>query len=219
MTQFKKRVLVAALATAVGGGVTTTANAAAISSLYMNSGQFAMGVFTPAPNTITYFNGANLIGSYNAPAWNTSTAQTSAAPSSLASFDFNGGGTWVNTYTAASATQSGVAGGGPAPSGTVVGNNITVDLSSFFANWNGTDFSQGTSAATGTVSNVSGNSFDYTLSWTSLIVGGAFNGQTGTWTVSGTGTVSAVPVPAAAYLFGSGLIGLVGVARRRRAKA
>ena len=29
-------------------------------------------------------------------------------------------------------------------------------------------------------------------------------------------TVSAVPVPAAAWLFGSGLLGLVGVARRRR---
>ena len=31
------------------------------------------------------------------------------------------------------------------------------------------------------------------------------------------GTVSAVPVPAAVWLFGSGLLGLVGVARRRKA--
>ncbi|MGA7965861.1 MAG: hypothetical protein WCB49_08255, partial [Gammaproteobacteria bacterium] len=119
MTQFKKRVLVAALATAVGGGVATTANAAAIDSLYMSAGTFAMGVFTPAPNTITNFNGANLIGSYNAPGWDTSTAQSTAAPSAVAAFDFNGGGTWVNTYTAAAATQAGVNGGGAAPSGTV----------------------------------------------------------------------------------------------------
>lgn len=32
------------------------------------------------------------------------------------------------------------------------------------------------------------------------------------------GSISQIPVPAAAYLFGSGLIGLVGVARRRRRK-
>lgn len=43
----------------------------------------------------------------------------------------------------------------------------------------------------------------------------------GNWNLSSTGeltytAVSAVPVPAAAWLFGSGLLGLVGVARRRR---
>ncbi|HHJ16538.1 MAG TPA: VPLPA-CTERM sorting domain-containing protein, partial [Gammaproteobacteria bacterium] len=32
------------------------------------------------------------------------------------------------------------------------------------------------------------------------------------------GTVGAVPVPAAAWLFGSGVVGLAGVARRRRNK-
>jgi len=47
----------------------------------------------------------------------------------------------------------------------------------------------------------------------------------GQWTMSQSGVlsysagVSAVPVPAAAWLFGSGLLGLVGVARRRPVKA
>jgi hypothetical protein len=43
----------------------------------------------------------------------------------------------------------------------------------------------------------------------------------GRWAFDGTnltyGAVSAVPVPAAIWLFGSGLIGLVGVARRKTA--
>jgi hypothetical protein len=56
---------------------------------------------------------------------------------------------------------------------------------------------------------------NFTASWSALVVGGPFNGVTGNWTI--TGVVSAVPVPAAAWLFGSGLLGLVGVARRRRA--
>lgn len=42
---------------------------------------------------------------------------------------------------------------------------------------------------------------------------GPFPGQTPTFQ----GTVSAVPVPAAVWLFGSGLLGLVGVARRKKA--
>lgn len=43
------------------------------------------------------------------------------------------------------------------------------------------------------------------------------NNNVGTWgTATGTVVVSAVPVPAAVWLFGSGLIGLIGFAKRKR---
>ena len=43
---------------------------------------------------------------------------------------------------------------------------------------------------------------------------GSFNGQIARWRIEG--TLNAIPVPAAVWLFGSGLLGLVGVARRKK---
>jgi len=52
---------------------------------------------------------------------------------------------------------------------------------------------------------------------------GALTKAAGSWSFDGAtltyGAPSAVPVPAAAWLFGSGLLGLVGVARRKHVKA
>jgi len=60
---------------------------------------------------------------------------------------------------------------------------------------------------------------DTSLVWNFLMLDGSqhVNGKNGSlysWAVQ-SGDVSAVPVPAAAWLFGSGLLGLVGVAKRR----
>ena len=70
---------------------------------------------------------------------------------------------------------------------------------------------------------VGSNTGCYELAWDAFIQPqGGFSGDT-IWHLEGVATLDApvnlVPIPAAAWLFGSGLIGLVGVARRRRGKS
>ena len=86
---------------------------------------------------------------------------------------------------------------------------ITVDLSSWTAFWNGTNFNQGTAAATGSWDAVTGA---YDIAWSSTVVGGPFNGQTGNWSLQG---VAAVPEASTYGMMLAGL-GLVGFAVRRR---
>lgn len=56
------------------------------------------------------------------------------------------------------------------------------------------------------------NAFD--ISWTRGFTGIPFL-TTGTFSLQGTAQLAAVPLPAAALLFGSGLIGLAGVLRKK----
>ena len=106
----------------------------------------------------------------------------------------------------------------------VNGQTFTADMSAWFANYNGTDFNQGSgrslttgvadgSFATGTLSGCAGLSCSYSLAWSSLIVGGSFDGNTGKWNL--TGTVAAVPEASTYGMMLAGL-GLVGFAVRRR---
>lgn len=140
-----------------------------------------------------------------------------SASNSLTLFNFFGAP--VNTFTAASAT-----GAAPNPTGLPSGTvdttlgTMTVDLNGWYANWSGTNFLQG-GVATGTYTPISATTGSYTLSWSSFITTAPFAGQTGNWNLSGTVTHAPVPIPAAVWLFGSGLLGLVGIARRRKAAA
>jgi len=99
----------------------------------------------------------------------------------------------------------------PAPAIGVAGTQLTGDLRAFGASWNRGHFNQGSPKPDGTKpGQTSGpnGSYDpatqaFTLTWTSLIVGGPFNGFTGSWHFAGTFepvssvTTAAAPAPAA----------------------
>lgn len=103
-----------------------------------------------------------------------------------------------------------------------------LNLGGFYANWNGTNFLQGTNStgANGTSTLATGNfnndgTFD--VFWHSYITTAPFAGQTGYWHISGTYTAdAAAPIPEAStygmMLAGLGLVGGV-VARRRKLMA
>lgn len=101
------------------------------------------------------------------------------------------------------------------------GNTASIDMSGWTVNWNGGDIDMGQGAnatVTCAVDCSVGDSF--TLNYAATVPSGGFAGFGYTLYLEGTiaeGAVSAVPVPAAVWLFGSGLIGLAGIARRRKA--
>lgn len=201
----KKTAIAAALLLASTGA----AQAATITSLDVSGGFFGMN------DPINASGDESVIGAF--------TLDMGVYQDSITTWAFGFFGN-VTNYTSAQCadrnadTVPDCAGGGAAPSGTVDGaaGTIDVDMSSWFAFWNGNDFNQG-AQATGTYDEATGA---FTLNWSSTINGGPFDGATGFWQLSGTANVeapSSVPVPAAVWLMGSGLIGLAGVARRRKA--
>lgn len=115
-----------------------------------------------------------------------------------------------------------------APSGDISGSNLTLDLGSWSAFWNGNSYNQGSSSdlapdsfcvvSSGACSTAIITTYDsatgaFNASWSSVILGGGFDGQVGNWSIDG--YVSAVPLPASIWLFVSGFIGLLSVIRRK----
>jgi hypothetical protein len=136
----------------------------------------------------------------------------------VAPFQFFG----INTYSGTNPVSyvTGNAAGTPTFDYDPVTDEFTVDLSSWAVLWNGSVFDQGPGGTASDGTNyidVVDASYDpvtkrYSVSWANRIAGGPFNGFQGYWHIEGT---HVVPVPAAAWLFGSGLLGLAGLARRK----
>ncbi len=98
--------------------------------------------------------------------------------------------------------------------------DMTANFSSWEVMWNSSAFDQGPRPKnTGPFVLADGTynllTQEYALDWISQIKQGPFNGVPAKWHLEGTvKNVPAVPVPAAIWLFGSGLLMLVGFARR-----
>ncbi len=99
--------------------------------------------------------------------------------------------------------------------------DMTADLSAWEVMWNGSSFEQGPRPKNTGPFVLADGSYNlltqgYVLDWTSQIKGGPFNGVPAKWHLEGiVKNVPAVPVPAAIWLFGSGLLIMLGVGRRK----
>jgi len=217
----------------------TGAQAITVTTASVTGGNFEMIGFGAPIAFVGFGTGStNIIGFDGTTPWS-SVANTAISADGIVGFGFGRGvfgstQLTVNTYTAAAnlgdvnSAAGTISGFAPVTFNIATvanGATFTADTSAWFANYNGTDFNQGSgrsvvtgladgSFATGTLSGCSGLTCSYTLNWSSLIVGGAFDGNLGVWNVSG---VVAVP-EASTYgmmLAGLGLVGAM-VARRRK---
>lgn len=182
-------------------------HAAAITDLTITGGNFDLGgaggeIFPAAFAEMT-------VGGYDGAIPTVTSSELNYAATSIATFTFGFFGP-VAIYT----SESDNINSGFAPvTGDITGSTLTLDLSSWTMYHGGNSFNQG--GIITTTIDLNGN---FTASWNAVFIGGAFDGQIASWTITGNAAVSPVPVPAAVWLFISGLAGMVipGVVRRRK---
>ena len=191
-------------------GFSSTAHSAIydVSTMSITGGDFSMAGAggTIVPGGVTPM----VMGTYQGSAPPTCALLDDLLPHSLAGFEFG----FFGPAVVRTAETDGVNSGFAAPSAAVntETGSINADLSSWTMYWCGTSYNLGSSSITGSYHVGSGN---YDINWSATVNGGPFNGQVSDWHLTGVASV-VVPVPAAVWLFGSGLIGLVGFARSRK---
>ena len=204
MLNIKKTVIVSTILLVSGA-----ANATVINSLTLSGGSFALdgsgGTLNPAA-----FANMSVDGSYDGAAPTTIGSEASYFPTSIATFELGSFGP-VALYTA---ETDGVNGPFPGVTGDVTGGNLTLDFSSWTAWWNGNTFNMGSGGSI-TATTYDAVTGDFTADWSALAGGGPKAGIVAD--ISITGNIQVIPVPAAVWLFGSGLIALAGVSRRSKA--
>lgn len=229
-----KLTLGSAIALALTAGVSNTANAALASDAVLDfaDGQYVCPIGGTYPNcnygvtnvpTGSYFgmdtSGDKVIqnGEKNA-ITSAGTGVTLGTAQGVGDIDntWSFGGNLGNHYTQAGLTVASAA-----------GNTASIDMTGWTVFWNGgnIDMGQGTDGTdhfanvTCAVDCSAGDSF--VLDYAAIVPDGGFKGFFYTLHLEGTigagSAPSAVPVPAAVWLFGSGILGLAGVARRRKA--
>lgn len=223
----KKTAYPALLLTLLMPASSLTANAAsyAIGSMNISGGGFSVDGF---PDGFVAFNyigpNTNLVGGYIGTG-GAGVASTTPNIARIASAN------WYNLpldlYTAAANlgdinSPAGSLVGGLVPTGTVddMAGTITMDLRGWFANWSDGDYITGTGRSDGFTSAMATGTWDpithaYTLHWDSATLGAGYAPCCYShWTLEG--TAAPVPVPAALWLFASGLLGLIGAAWRQK---
>lgn len=212
MKTLSKTVLVVGLL-----GLSISANAALVNGSVLNIGAGSGFEFIgfPVIQTITGFNGIVLGTTQSATGDHAGAIDGAESPNIDLPWEYYGSTGMHSTVSPSNVLSAG-------------GNTASVDFSGWRWNWNGLTggVPMGGGAWDGNPNGVAlitcgadcGNGDTYTLHYSATVPVGDPSSLGGfQYRLTLQGTVSAVPIPAAVWLLGSGMLGLIGFARRKAA--